>query len=42
MSSASIAYLLIAAIVAALVLWLVLRTALRAFRGYVRNLWPHS
>lgn len=42
MSSASIAYVLVAAIVAALVLWLALRAALRAFRGYVRNLWPHS
>lgn len=42
MSSASIAYVLIAAIIAVLVLWLALRAALRAFRGYVRNLWPHS
>ena len=35
-------YILIGAAVAILVLWWVLRTALRALRGYVRNLWPHS
>jgi hypothetical protein len=34
-------YLLLVAVVGALVAWLLWRAAMRGLRRYVRNLWPH-
>jgi hypothetical protein len=39
--SASAVYVLLAVLGVAVAVWLVYRIALRALRGYVRNLWPH-
>jgi hypothetical protein len=38
----SMIYVALAVVAAALAAWLICRTALRAMRRYVRNLWPHS
>ena len=35
------AYVLLAALAAAVAAWLVWRTALKGLRRFVRNLWPH-
>ena len=34
-------YVWVAVAVAVVIVWLVGRTAVRSFRTYVRNLWPH-
>jgi len=34
-------YVLVGAIVAAVAVWLLWRTAMKGLRGFVRNLWPH-
>ena len=41
MSGTATLYLTLAALAAAGAAWLLWRSALRAMRRYVRNLWPH-